>query len=52
MSLPQNQLNAGRPYINGNREQANEFLLDGQVNGEKKNDEIGYNPGIECDSGV
>jgi len=33
---------------NGNREQANEFLLDGQVNGEKKNDEIGYNPGIDA----
>src|SRR5260370_6609321 len=45
---PQTMLGAGRPYINGNREQANEYLLDGQVNGEKKNDEIGYNPGVDA----
>ena len=32
MREPQNMVNSGRPYINGNREQANEFLLDGLVN--------------------
>jgi hypothetical protein len=48
MQLPQNQLTAGRPYINGNREQANLFLLDGQANSEKQNDEIGYTPGVDA----
>ncbi|MBV9147404.1 MAG: TonB-dependent receptor, partial [Acidobacteria bacterium] len=45
---PQNMVNAGRPYINGNREQANEFLLDGQVNNESKNDEVGYTPSVDA----
>jgi len=48
ISLPQNMLNAGRPYINGNREQANSFLLDGQINNESKNNETAYNPGIDA----
>ena len=45
---PQNMVNSGRPYINGNREQANEFLLDGQVNNESKNNEVGYTPSIDA----
>ena len=48
ISLPQNMLNAGRPYINGNREQANSFLLDGQINNESKNNETAYNPGLDA----
>jgi len=48
LQQPQNMIGAGRPYINGNREQANLFLLDGQVNGEKKNDEVGYNPSVDA----
>ncbi|MFL6439940.1 MAG: carboxypeptidase regulatory-like domain-containing protein [Terriglobales bacterium] len=48
MREPQNMVNSGRPYINGNREQANEFLLDGQVNNESKNDEVGYTPSIDA----
>lgn len=48
MQLPQNMLNSGRPYINGNREQANQFLLDGQVNNESKNNETAYNPGLDA----
>src|SRR5436190_1483322 len=48
LEYPQNMIGAGRPYINGNREQANLFLLDGQVNGEKKNDEVGYNPSVDA----
>jgi hypothetical protein len=48
MREPQNMLNSGRPYINGNREQANEFLLDGQVNNESKNDEVAYTPSIDA----
>src|SRR5207302_1018677 len=35
---------SGRPYINGNREQANLFLLDGIVNMEDNNSEVGYQP--------
>ena len=48
MQLPQNMLNSGRPYINGNREQANSFLLDGQINNESKNNETAYNPGLDA----
>jgi hypothetical protein len=48
ISLPQNMLNAGRPQINGNREQADLFLLDGQINSEDKNDEVGFTPNIDA----
>lgn len=48
LQLPQNMLNSGRPYINGNREQANSFLLDGQLNNETKNNEVAYNPGLDA----
>jgi hypothetical protein len=41
-------LDSGRPYINGNREQANEFLLDGQLNSEDKNNETAYQPGVDA----
>jgi len=34
----------GRPYINGNREQANALLLDGIDSGEASNNEVGYSP--------
>src|SRR4029077_15992063 len=45
---PQTMLGAGRPLINGNREQANEYLLDGQVNSEDKNNEVGYTPPVDA----
>src|SRR6202521_3772554 len=48
MRSPQNMLNSGRPYINGNREQANEYLIDGILNSEDKNNETGYTPGIDA----
>ncbi|MCU1302094.1 MAG: hypothetical protein JWQ87_2378 [Candidatus Sulfotelmatobacter sp.] len=48
MRQPQNMLNSGRPYINGNREQANEYLVDGIINSEDKNNEVGYTPGIDA----
>lgn len=48
MRLPQSMTNSGRPYINGNREQANEYLIDGIVNSEDKNNEVGYTPGIDA----
>ena len=44
MRQANNMLNSGRPYINGNREQANEYLVDGILNSEDKNDETGYQP--------
>jgi hypothetical protein len=44
MRQPQSMTNSGRPYINGNREQANEYLIDGILNSEDKNDEVGYTP--------
>lgn len=48
MRQPQTMLGSGRPYINGNREQANEYLLDGIINSEDKNNEVGYTPGIDA----
>ena len=44
MRLPHTQTSSGRPYINGNREQANEYLLDGILSSEDKNNETGYQP--------
>ncbi len=48
MREPQTMLNSGRPYINGNREQANEYLIDGILNSEDKNNETGYSPSIDA----
>jgi len=45
---PQQMTNSGRPYINGNREQANQYFLDGQQNSEDKNNEVGYTPGVDA----
>jgi len=45
---PQNMLGSGRPYINGNREQANEYLIDGILNSEDKNNETGYQPSVDA----
>ncbi len=39
---------SGRPYINGNREQANQYFLDGQLNSEDKNNEVGYTPSVDA----
>src|SRR5262245_52396358 len=36
--------NSGRPYINGNREQANNFLLDGLDNNQVSDNLVGYSP--------
>jgi hypothetical protein len=38
----------GRPYINGNREQANNFLLDGMDNNQVSDNLIGYSPSIDA----
>jgi len=47
MRQPRTMPSSGRPYINGNREQANEYLIDGIVNSEDKNNEVGYTPGVD-----
>jgi hypothetical protein len=38
----------GRPFINGNREQANLFLLDGIDNSEDSNNELAYMPNLDA----
>jgi hypothetical protein len=48
MRSPQDMLNSGRPFINGNREQANEYLIDGVLNSEDKNNEVGYTPNVDA----
>jgi hypothetical protein len=48
LRAPQQMTNSGRPYINGNREQANQYFLDGQQNSEDKNNEVGYTPGVDA----
>ena len=40
--------NSGRPYINGNREQANNFMLDGLDNNQVSDNLVGYAPSPEA----
>jgi hypothetical protein len=40
-------LAAGRPYINGNREQANNFLLDGMDNNQVSDNLVGFSPSVD-----
>jgi hypothetical protein len=49
-TMRQGQLmtSSGRPYINGNREQSNNFLLDGIDNNETSNNEVGYSPSVDA----
>ncbi len=44
LSTAQRIDSAGRPYINGNREQSNNFLLDGMDNNQVSDNLIGYTP--------
>src|SRR5438105_11716873 len=39
-----NTASGARPYINGNREQSNNFLLDGMDNNQVSDNELGYTP--------
>jgi hypothetical protein len=39
---------SGRPYINGNREQSNNFLLDGVDNNQISDNEVGYAPSVDA----
>ena len=38
----------GRPYVNGNREQGNSFLLDGVSTDETIDNRIGYRPNVDA----
>jgi hypothetical protein len=38
----------GRPIVNGNREQTNEFLLDGQEFEDTLNNKVGYQPNLDA----
>jgi hypothetical protein len=48
MTTAQNQQSAGRPLINGNNEQSNNFLLDGLENNQISDNLIGYAPSIDA----
>lgn len=48
MTDSQTMTSAARPYINGNREQANNFLLDGIDNNQIGDNEVGYSPNMDA----
>jgi hypothetical protein len=48
MSTGEDMTTAGRPYINGNREQENNFMLDGVDNNQVGDNEVGYQPNIDA----
>jgi len=45
---PQNLDGGSRPFINGNREQANQYFLDGILNSEDKNNETSFMPNVDA----
>jgi Carboxypeptidase regulatory-like domain/TonB dependent receptor len=48
MTTPTDNFGAGRPYINGNREQANNFMLDGLDNNQVSDNLVGYTPSVDA----
>jgi len=48
LMTPHIMTDEGRPFINGNREQAIEFFLDGVINDEEKNNEVAYQPNADA----
>ncbi len=44
----QTTANSGRPYVNGNREQANNFILDGMDNNQVSDNLVGYAPSVDA----
>ncbi|HEY6250949.1 MAG TPA: TonB-dependent receptor [Candidatus Angelobacter sp.] len=44
----QNSFGTGRPYVNGAREQENNFLLDGMDNNQPDNNDVGFVPSPEA----
>jgi hypothetical protein len=45
---PQSTFNSGRPLINGNREQANTYILDGMDNNQISENDVGYAPSVDA----
>lgn len=45
---PQTTFGTGRPYVNGAREQDNNFQLDGMDVNQPDNNEVGYVPGVDA----
>ncbi|MCC6858401.1 MAG: TonB-dependent receptor [Bryobacterales bacterium] len=45
---PARAFSGGRPYVNGNREQTNTFMLDGVEIGESTSNVVGYNPNVDA----
>src|SRR5437762_4673398 len=45
---PSRSFGGGRPYVNGNREQANNFLLDGVDINEPIDNLVAYNPNVDA----
>ncbi|MBI3693942.1 MAG: TonB-dependent receptor [Acidobacteria bacterium] len=45
---PSRAFSGGRPYVNGNREQGNNFLLDGVDSNETVGNVVGYNPNLDA----
>ena len=39
---------SGRPYVNGNREQSDNFLLDGMDNNQASDNLVGYTPSVDA----
>ena len=48
MSNARRTSGSGRPYVNGNREQANNFLLDGIDNNQVSENQTAYQPNIDA----
>jgi hypothetical protein len=48
LTTPSRSFTGGRPYVNGNREQSNNFLLDGIDINEPIDNLIAYNPNVDA----
>jgi len=48
MTGPQTTSSSGRPYVNGNREQSDNFLLDGLDNNQVSDNLAGYTPSMDA----
>ncbi|MGC2658392.1 MAG: carboxypeptidase regulatory-like domain-containing protein, partial [Bryobacteraceae bacterium] len=44
----QTTFSSGRPYINGNREEANNYLLDGLNNNQVSENDVGFAPSVDA----
>jgi hypothetical protein len=45
---PQQSFQVGRPYINGNREQTNNYVLDGMDNNQIDNNDVAFAPSVDA----